>query len=55
MRAVVCNKCKKVITDEKIVKDTLRLDFCTEKVGKYAEKHLCDECKEELYKFLGEK
>ena len=46
MKAIVCDKCKKVMTDEKELKDTLRLDLCTNYLSKFSEKHLCNDCKD---------
>ena len=52
MKAIVCDKCKKVITDEQIIKDTLKLDLCTKYLGKYSEIHLCDDCKMKFFAWL---
>lgn len=52
MKAIVCNKCGMVTVDEKIIKETLRLDLCTDRVGKFDEKHLCENCKKKFYNWL---
>jgi hypothetical protein len=41
MKAVVCNKCKAVITDESKLKDTIGLKLWTPFLGVYDEMHLC--------------
>lgn len=55
MKAIVCDKCGEVITDEEEMKDLLRLDFRTAYVGKFSETHLCDKCKDLLYKWIENK
>lgn len=52
MKAIICDKCKKIITEEKEIKDLIRLDLCTNFVGKYSEKHLCDKCKVKFNSWL---
>ena len=52
MKAIVCNKCEIVITDEKKLQNITRLDMCTAYLGKYSEAHLCDNCKSEFHDWL---
>ena len=52
MKAIVCDKCKKVITDEEKLKHTTRLDMYTNNLGKYSEKHLCEDCRSGFYDWL---
>lgn len=52
MKAIVCDKCKKVITEEKEIRDIVRFDLCTNYLGKYDEKHFCDECKKAFFEWL---
>lgn len=52
MKAIVCDKCKKVITDKKELKDTMRLDLCNDFSGKFGEKHICNDCKSKLYNWF---
>ena len=49
MKAIVCDKCEKVITDEKELKNLVRLDLCTNYLNKYGEMHLCDDCKKKFF------
>ena len=55
MKAIICDKCKKVITDEKEIRDIVRFDLCTNYLGKYDEKHLCDDCKSSFFDWLKDK
>lgn len=55
MKAIVCNKCEKVITDEEKLKHTIRLDMCTNYLNKYDEKHLCDDCNSKFHEWLKSK
>lgn len=55
MKAYICNKCKLVVTNPDDMKKMHRLDMATDNVGKYSEKHLCDECYEEMIKFIDNK
>ena len=48
MKAIVCDRCGRVIIDEKEIKNIVRLDMCTNDVGKFGEKHLCDDCVDEF-------
>jgi len=52
MKAYVCNKCGRVITNEKIMSDMLRLSISNDKVGKYDEVHLCADCDKKFCSFL---
>lgn len=52
MKAIVCDKCKKVITDEKEIESIMRLDLCTNYLSKFGERHLCDDCKSKFYDWL---
>lgn len=52
MKAIVCDKCKKVVTDEEALKKTTRLDMSTIRAGKYSEIHLCDDCDSKFYEWL---
>lgn len=54
MKAIICDKCKKSITDVKDIKETLRLDLCNDKIGKWDEKHLCNACKSKLFSWFKE-
>lgn len=53
MKAIICDKCKRVITNEDELKNIVRLDMCNNYIGKYSEKHLCDECEDKFYTWLG--
>lgn len=53
MNTVVCDKCKKVITDETKLKTVVKLDVGNKRLNKYAECHLCDDCEAGFYKWLG--
>lgn len=55
MKAIVCDKCKKVITDDEVIKDTMRIDFSTPNLGKCNEKYLCRYCEDMLYQWLNNK
>lgn len=46
MRAIICDKCKKVITDA--IRYVSKLEMSTERDGKYAELHLCSDCVDEF-------
>ena len=50
MRAIVCDKCKNVITDT--IRYVSKLEMSTERDGKYSELHLCDDCVEKFNKWL---
>lgn len=55
MKAVVCDKCKKVITDKSAVESIIRLELCTNEIGKFDEKHICDDCREKFYDWFKSK
>lgn len=52
MKAVICDRCGRVVIDVKEIKNITRLDMCTNDVGKFAEKHLCDDCVDEFGKWF---
>lgn len=54
MKAYVCNKCGRVITNEKMMKATTKLTLSTDNLGVYEEMHLCDDCKKRFHKFVHE-
>ena len=54
MKAYVCDKCENVITSDKIRADMLILEFKTEKLGIWDTRHLCDNCKNKLFKWFNE-
>lgn len=54
MKAIICDKCHLSITDEKVMNETLRLDLCTGKIGKWGEMHLCEECRKKLFSWFKE-
>lgn len=54
MKAIICDKCGLSITDEEVIKETLRLDLRTDKVGKWDEMHLCDSCRKKLFSWFKE-
>lgn len=55
MKAVVCNKCKVVITDESKLKDITGLKLFTPYLGIYDEMHLCDDCKSDFWDWINNK
>jgi uncharacterized protein with PIN domain len=55
MKAVVCNKCKAVITDESKLKDTIGLKLWTPFLGVYDEMHLCEDCKSDFWDWISNK
>lgn len=52
MKAYICNKCKLVVTNQDAMKKMHRLDFATDNIGKYDEKHLCDGCYKKIVNFI---
>ena len=52
MKAIVCDKCKKVITDKEELKDTIRLDLRSDSLNKFSEKHICNDCNREFYNWF---
>lgn len=52
VKAIVCDKCKKVIADEKELENVLILDVSTKKVGQFATRHLCIDCKRKFHKWV---
>ena len=51
MKAIVCDKCKRTITGE-LLKETITLQLHKDFIGKFSEKHLCEECKSLFYKWI---
>jgi NAD-dependent SIR2 family protein deacetylase len=54
VKAYVCNKCGRVITNKDIMKRMIRIEFNTNNIGKYEEMHLCDDCKDKVIKYIRE-
>lgn len=52
MKAIICDKCKQTMLDEKEMREALRLDLCNDKIGKWDEKHLCYECRKKFLTWL---
>lgn len=53
MKAIVCDKCKKVITDS--LERVSKLEFSNEDSGRFSERHLCDDCLKEFVKWITSK
>jgi hypothetical protein len=54
MKAYVCDKCGRVITNKKIMEDMRKINISTDNVGIFGEWHLCFECFAKLEKFIHE-
>lgn len=52
MKAIVCDRCKTVVSAPKSVKDTTLLIFSTENLGEYHGVHLCKICLKDFRVFL---
>ena len=53
MKAIICDKCKKVIENEEL-SETTSLYFLDYEGAKYMEMDLCDECCGEIVNFIEE-
>ncbi len=48
MKAYICNKCGDINMGDSTMKEMVRIDFCTDKIGKYQEAHLCKTCLKDM-------
>ena len=53
MKAIICDKCKKIIENEEL-SETTSLHFLNYGGAKYIEMDLCDECCGEIVNFIEE-
>lgn len=55
MRAIICDKCKKVLAGKEEMKNIVEVSLGSEFAGEFNRKHLCKECEKEFYKWLDKK
>lgn len=52
MKAYICDRCGIVVENNRLKREMLNLQLRNDRVGVFAEKHLCEDCRKKFDEFI---